>query len=219
MRPSCGGDDAGHGAGGWIDEVGDLAGVAVAASSLSTCEFLVRFEDLQGIIAPSEVVVHGRVLKIHGVSHVETKPLGHGPTAFGGHGGTAGYGVLREDMVDLAADLGVALCVDVWGGRNRRRQNRRRECVDQQAATGFLAIQKTVLSPGRGLGHAAKSCAQWPAIAALVMASFTHFHSGQKRRHMAGIKSSGGRGSIGDFPGLCAGASHGFFAKDMFAAG
>ena len=56
------GDDAGHGVSlDGFNEVGDLAGVAIASFQLEHLRFC-PVRRLQGVIA-SEVVVHGRVFK------------------------------------------------------------------------------------------------------------------------------------------------------------
>ena len=123
-------------------------------------------------------------------------------------------------MVDLAANLGVTLRVDVRGAAETVGGKIGVVNVEiKQSAAGFLAIQKTGLPPGRGLSYAAESCAQRPTIAALVDGVLHPFPLGPKpQAHGGHEKAFGGRGGFGDFPGLRTGAGDGFFAQDVLAA-
>ena len=124
-------------------------------------------------------------------------------------------------MINLTTHFGVALGVYVGGPAEAIRGEIGVVYVQiQQAAAGFFAIKKTILSPSRGFPHATKARTERYAKAPVIDCILYPFPFRPKAQaHGRHEKSFGSLGSLGDLFSLLAGASHRFFAQHMLAAG
>src|SRR5207302_9572359 len=116
-----------------------------------------------------DVVVRRRLLEKHDVPHVETEAFGHRPTAFRAHGRAASELIMRDDVVDDAADFAEA------GGEHAARTSEAElhkvsvvNVQVQQRPTGKISVQEELLSPAGRLGDATKTRREAAAVSLLL---------------------------------------------------
>ena len=202
-----------------VDEVGQLAGVTIRAFALDDLFFLALLEQPQRLVFAADVVVGGGPLEDDAVRHVEAPAGCHRPASLGADLGAALDLVLRQHMVDGAADLGEAGRVNrLWLAEEMLHEVGVVYVQVEQRAAGGFAVEVDGLPPGRRLCDSLKMGTEHLAVAAAVNRLLDPGPLRPKAQaHGHHEMALGLCGGLGDLPGLGDGSGEGLFADHMFA--
>src|ERR1041384_1857223 len=129
-----------------FNHVAQFADVTVGTVAGNGSRRLAIFKKLQLLGGSSEIIVHGGVLKIHRETHVEPKPGRHRPGSLRLHDWTVLELILRNHMIDGAAEPAVA------GRKNTFRPAKTElnkigvvHVQIEKCAAGFRAVEKILV--------------------------------------------------------------------------